>query len=62
MERNWVPSTEGTRVTYYFVEHKETGTRIAKFPDVDKCNEIKYKQENPKDWRVTVDWVVVRGY
>jgi hypothetical protein len=62
LKKKWVPSTEGTRVTYYFLEHRETGTRIAKFPETEKCYDLKYKQENPKEWKVSVDWVVVKGY
>lgn len=63
MSKDWFsPKNEGTRVSYYFLEHRETGVRIAKFPDTESCYEIKYKQENPREWKVVVDWVLVKGY
>lgn len=61
MAGNWVPR-EGTKVSWYFLEHRETKVRIAKFSDTEKCYELKYKQENPREWKVVVDWVIVKGY
>ena len=61
VKKDFVPMG-GTKVSYYYLEHRETGARIAKFPETEKCYELKYKQENPKEWKVTVDWVIVMGY
>jgi hypothetical protein len=50
-----------SRSLYYFVTNRETGSMIAKFKTVEQClEEIKLMNE-PKRWKVSCDWVIVKG-
>jgi hypothetical protein len=52
----------GTKVFYYYVEHREDKKRIARFSTVQECDNFKSKLDNPKEWKVTTGIVVIRNY
>ena len=52
---------ENSRCLYYYVTHRETGQKVAKFGIFEQCQEEIKLMTNPENWKVDCDWVIVKG-
>lgn len=52
---------ENSRSLYYYVTNRETGAIVAKFDSVESCKEEIETLKNPDEWKVSCDWVTVKG-
>ena len=50
-----------SRCLFYYLTNRETGSMIAKFKTVEQCLEEIKLMEDPKLWKVSCDWVIVKG-
>jgi len=51
----------GNKSFHYFLEHIETAERGGKFLTYDRCCEELKRLNNPDNYKVVGDWVLVRG-
>ena len=61
MVTNQGTTINNSRSLYYYVTHRETGSMVAKFTTVEQCNEEISLMNEPENWKVSCDWVVVKG-
>ena len=49
------------RSLYYYITHKESNSKIAKYNTAIQCKEEINKMTNPENWKIECDWVIVKG-